>query len=114
MRNLVDNASRFTPDQGKIGLEAIRQNDWCQVSVTDSGIGIKEEDQERIFEPFCQLENPLAIEKSGAGLGLPLVKQIIEGHGGHIRVESEYGKGSRFIFTLPLSTSGQQFRTANA
>jgi signal transduction histidine kinase len=60
---------------------------------------------ERIFEPFCQLDNPPTREKGGTGLGLTLVKQIIEKHGGQIRVESEYGKGSRFTFTLPLATT---------
>ena len=103
--NLLSNATWFTPDGGKIKIEAVRKDDWCQVSVIDSGTGIKKEDQERIFEPFCQVENPPTREKGGTGLGLTLVKQIIERHGGQIRVESEYGKGSRFIFTLPLATA---------
>jgi len=100
--NLLSNAARFTPDGGKLKIEAVKEGDWCQVSVIDNGIGIKKEDQERIFEPFCQLDNPLTKEKRGTGLGLTVVKQIIEKHGGRIWVESEYGKGSRFIFTLPL------------
>jgi len=104
--NLLGNAAWFTPDGGKIKIEASRKDDWCQVSVIDSGTGIKKEDQERIFEPFCQLDNPPTREKGGTGLGLTLVKQIIEKHGGQIWVESEYGKGSRFIFTLPLATAG--------
>ena len=103
--NLLSNATRFTPGGGKLKIEAVREGDWCQVSVIDSGIGIKEEDQEQIFEPFCQLDNPLTKEKSGTGLGLALVKQIIEKHGGQVWVESEYGKGSRFTFTLPLATT---------
>ncbi len=101
--NLLSNATKFTPDGGKLKIEAVREGDWCQVSVIDNGIGIKKEDQEQIFEPFCQLDNPLTRERTGTGLGLALVKQIIEKHGGQIRVESEYGKGSRFIFTLPLA-----------
>ena len=105
--NLLSNATWFTPDGGKIKIEAVRKDDWCQVSVIDSGTGIKKEDQERIFEPFCQLDNPPTREKGGTGLGLMLVKQILEMHGGRIWVESEYGKGSRFIFTLPLATSNQ-------
>ena len=103
--NLVGNASKFTPEGGKVKIEAVRDGDWCQVSVIDNGIGIKKEDQERIFEPFCQLDNPLTKERSGTGLGLALVKQIIERHGGQIWVGSEYGKGSRFVFTLPLAES---------
>jgi len=103
--NLLSNATRFTPDGGKLKIEAVREGDWCQVSVIDNGIGIKKEDQERMFEPFYQLDNPLTKEKGGTGLGLTLVKQIIERHGGRIWVESEYGKGSRFTFTLPLATA---------
>jgi len=103
--NLLSNAAKFTPDGGELKIEAVRENDWCQVSVIDNGIGIKEEDQERIFEPFCQLDNPLTEEKDGTGLGLTLVKQIIERHGGRIWIESEYEKGSRFTFTLPLATA---------
>ncbi len=103
--NLLSNATKFTPDGGKLKIEAVREDNWCQVSVTDNGIGIKEENQEQIFEPFYQLDNPLIKERSGTGLGLALAKQIIEKHGGRIWVESEYGKGSRFTFTLPLATS---------
>jgi len=103
--NLLSNATWFSPDGGKLKIEAVRKGDWCQVSMIDNGTGIKKEDQERIFEPFCQLDNPLTREKGGTGLGLTLVKQIVERHGGQIRVESEYGKGSQFIFTLPLATS---------
>ena len=99
--NLLSNATRFTPDGGKLKIEAVRKNDWCQVSVVDNGIGIKQEDQERIFEPFYQLDNPLTKEKTGTGLGLALAKQIVERHGGKLWVESEYGKGSRFSFTIP-------------
>ena len=104
--NLLSNSIRFTPDGGRLKIKAIKEDNWCQVSVIDSGIGIKKEDQELIFEPFCQLDNHLTREKGGTGLGLALVKQIIEKHGGQIWVESEYGKGSRFTFTLPLATSG--------
>ena len=101
--NLLSNAAKFTPDGGKLKIEAVREDNWCRVSVIDNGIGIKKEDQEQIFEPFYQLDNPLTKGKSGTGLGLALVKQIIEKHGGQVWVESEYGKGSRFIFTLPLA-----------
>ena len=103
--NLVDNSSKFTPDGGKLKIEAVKKNNWCQVSVIDNGTGIKKEAQERIFEPFCQLDNPLVKNRSGTGLGLALVKQIVEKYGGRIWIESEYGKGSRFTFTLPLATA---------
>ena len=102
--NLLSNATKSTPDSGKLRVKAVRDGGWCQVSVIDNGIGIKKEDQERIFEPFYQLDNPLTRERRGTGLGLTLVKQIVERHGGQIWVDSEYGRGSRFTFTLPLAT----------
>jgi len=102
--NLLSNSSKFTPDGGKLEVEAVRENDWCRVSVIDNGIGIKQADQERIFGPFCQLDNPLNNNIGGTGLGLTIARQIVEKHGGRIWVESEYGRGSRFSFTLPLAT----------
>jgi len=101
--NLLSNAAKFTPDGGKLEVEAVRKGNWCQISVIDNGIGIKKEHQKSIFEPFYQLYNNLTKEKSGTGLGLAVTKQIIEKHSGRIWVESEYGKGSRFTFTLPLA-----------
>lgn len=105
--NFVDNSSKFTPDGGRLRIEAVREGDWCRVSMIDNGIGIKKENQGRIFEPFCRLNNPLAREKSGTGLGLSLVKQIVERYGGRVWVESKWGKGSRFTFTVPLATEGE-------
>jgi len=102
--NLLSNSTKFTPDGGRLKIEILREDNRCQVSVIDNGIGIKKEDQERIFEPFSQLDNPLTQKKEGTGLGLRIAKQIIEKHGGQIWVESEYKKGSRFTFTLPLAT----------
>ena len=106
--NLISNAAKFTHDGGKLTVEAVSKGDWCQVSVIDSGIGIKKKHQKKIFEPFYQVDNLLAKPKNGIGLGLAVNKQIIAKHGGQIWVESEYGKGSRFIFTLPLVTTAQQ------
>jgi len=100
--NLLSNSSRFTPEGGKIEIKAVSNGTHCQVSVTDNGIGIKKEDQERIFEPFCQLDKAPNPASSGTGLGLVVVKQIVEKHGGRVWVESEYGQGSRFSFTIPL------------
>lgn len=98
--NLLSNAIQFTPPGGKLGIEVSRQGDWCRVSVVDNGIGIRREDQERIFDPFIRL----APEErtAGTGLGLALARQFVEMCRGRIWVESEYQQGSRFIFTLPL------------
>jgi signal transduction histidine kinase len=71
--------------------------------MVDNGIGIRKEDQTSIFEPFTQLDTQPGERKQGTGLGLALTKQLIELLGGKIWVESEYGKGSRFSFTIPLA-----------
>lgn len=104
--NLLTNAIKYTSDGGKLKIEAVRDGDWCQVSVIDNGIGIKKEDQEWIFKPFTQIDVLPEEKREGAGLGLAISKQLVEMCGGKIWVESEYGKGSRFTFTLPLATSG--------
>lgn len=103
--NLLSNAIKFTPEGGKLKIEAVSENNHGRISVIDNGIGIKKDDQERIFEPFCRLEDQTGKKESGTGLGLTIAKQIIEKHSGRIWVESEYGKGSRFTFTLPLAGS---------
>jgi len=73
-----------------------------EVSVTDTGVGISQEDQKKLFQPFQQLESPLIKKYEGTGLGLSISKRIVELHGGRIWVESEEGKGSRFIFAIPV------------
>ena len=77
-----------------------------EISVTDTGIGIRREDLSRLFHAFAQLENPYTKNYEGTGLGLALSKRLVELHGGRIRVESEEGKGSNFIFTIPARQSG--------
>jgi signal transduction histidine kinase len=106
--NLLSNSTKFTPDGGKLKIEAVRDGDWCQLSVVDNGTGIKEEDWERIFDPFYQADSSMPKREEGTGLGLALVRQIVEQHGGRVWVESEYGKGSRFTFTLPLADRVQR------
>ena len=103
--NLLSNASKFTPESGKLTVEVVKENNQCRISVVDNGIGVKKDDQERIFEPFSQLDSYLAKGEGGTGLGLAIVKQIIEKHGGRIWVESEYRKGSCLTFTLPLAAA---------
>jgi signal transduction histidine kinase len=104
--NLLSNAIKFTPDGGKLSLETNRKGNVCQVSMVDNGIGIRQEDQTFIFEPFIQLDTQPGERKQGTGLGLALTRQLVELLGGKIWVESEYGKGSRFSFTIPLAEKG--------
>jgi signal transduction histidine kinase len=103
--NLLSNAVKFTPEGGRIGINARQTNGAVEISVTDTGIGIALEDQPRIFEEFRQVGGDYAHKKEGTGLGLTLAKKFVELHGGKIWVESEAGKGSTFIFTLPITAT---------
>ncbi len=103
MYNLLSNAAKFTPDGGKISIEALRQKNIIQVSVSDTGIGLSKEEQGKVFDEFYQVRNEQEAKSQGTGLGLSLVKKYIEMHGGRILVESKgSGKGSKFSFTLPI------------
>jgi signal transduction histidine kinase len=99
MLNLLSNAVKFTPDGGRIGVKAGPADGGVQISVSDTGVGIKPEDQQVIFEEFRQVGDD-SHKREGTGLGLTLTKKLIELHGGSIGVESEVGKGSTFTFTL--------------
>jgi signal transduction histidine kinase len=101
--NLLANAVKFTPDGGGIEIRASRTDGKAEISVSDTGIGIAPEDQEAIFEEFRQVGTDYARKREGTGLGLALVKRLVELHGGQIWVKSEAGKGSTFTFTLPLT-----------
>jgi len=101
--NLLSNASKFTEQGGRMRIHVGRKGDYCQVAVIDTGIGIKKEDQEHVFEAFVQGETLSDRKKEGTGLGLTLTKRFVEAIGGRIWMESEYGKGSTFIFTIPLA-----------
>ncbi|MFA5200356.1 MAG: HAMP domain-containing sensor histidine kinase, partial [Candidatus Omnitrophota bacterium] len=98
--NLVGNALKFTPQNGKIGISAHCSNKIIQIDVKDNGFGIPEEAQEHLFEEFYRVDNKINQEVKGTGLGLALIKHIIEAHGGRIWVKSKLGEGSTFSFTL--------------
>ncbi|MFN3531812.1 MAG: ammonium transporter [Candidatus Brocadia sp.] len=102
MFNLLSNAVKFTPENGRITINAKHLNQDVQIAVSDTGIGIKPEDMDKLFEPFRQVDGSYARRYEGTGLGLALTKRLVELHGGRIWVKSEYGKGSTFTFTLPL------------
>jgi signal transduction histidine kinase len=103
--NLLSNAVKFTPEGGRIGINAKQADGSVEISVSDTGIGISPEDQAKIFEEFRQVGGDYAHKREGTGLGLTLAKKFIELHGGKIWVESEVGKGSTFSFTLPERSS---------
>lgn len=100
--NLISNGIRYTPPGGRVRVTLEEKDGWAIGTVEDTGIGIAPEDQEKIFEEFYRTPQAKKMEPHGSGLGLPLVKRIVEGHGGTIEVESALGKGSRFSFRLPV------------
>jgi len=105
--NLLGNAIKFT-EQGEVSVEVTVSNEMFLVSVSDTGPGISEAEQKRIFEEFQQADSSSTREKGGTGLGLSIAKGIIEMHGGRIWVESTLGKGSTFRFTLPVRVERQR------
>ncbi len=106
--NLVDNAYHYTPADGKIKVRLHSKDGDVQVDVSDTGIGIAPEDQERVFERFYRGEHPMVLETPGTGLGLSIVKQLVEMHQGRIWMKSKGvpGQGSTFSFTLPINQTG--------
>ncbi|MCK4339033.1 MAG: response regulator [Candidatus Cloacimonetes bacterium] len=104
MFNLLSNAVKFTPDGGAINVNVNCKESEIIISVADTGIGIKPEDQKSIFREFEQLDSSYSKTHEGTGLGLTLTKRLVELHGGHIWVESEgKGKGSKFTFAIPIN-----------
>ena len=103
--NLLNNAVKFTPDEGQITIQSRKVDDAIEIAIKDSGIGISVEDTIRIFESFRQAKEDTAglRKQEGTGLGLSLSKRMVELHGGTMWVESEVGVGSNFFFTLPAS-----------
>jgi two-component system sensor histidine kinase SenX3 len=103
VRNLVDNAIRYTRPGGRVDVEVRADGDDVVLSVSDTGIGIPTRDLDRIFERFYRVDRARSRETGGTGLGLSIVRHVIENHGGTIRVESELGRGTRFEVRLPAA-----------
>jgi signal transduction histidine kinase len=100
--NLIYNAIKFTPDGGTIEVSASREEEFIKIAVSDSGCGIPEDKLEKIFERFYQIDSSLTRKIGGSGIGLSIVKEFVELHGGQISVESKPEVGSVFTFTLPF------------
>jgi len=101
--NLINNAIKFT-EKGDIQLDCRAEGNWINISVSDSGMGIKEGDIDQLFKPFRQVDTGLSRLHEGTGLGLSICSHLIHLLGGEIEVQSEWGKGSKFTFTLPIRT----------
>jgi two-component system phosphate regulon sensor histidine kinase PhoR len=104
--NLLDNAIKYTPDSGRIVIEAKEEAGDVALVVRDNGIGIPASDLDRIFERFFRVDRARSRELGGTGLGLSIVKHLVEAHGGTISVESRLGEGSAFTARFPKATSG--------
>jgi signal transduction histidine kinase len=103
MTNLVSNALRYTPENGKVIIHSEIENDSVRISVADSGRGIPADAIEMIFDKFVQVKQATDSMPGSVGLGLAIAKEVVEAHGGKIWVESIVGKGSTFHFTIPRS-----------
>ncbi len=103
LRNLINNAVRYTPEGGIIRINAKRSNDKIIITIQDTGIGIPKEDLAKIFDEFYRSKNAREFVNFGSGLGLSLVKQIVESYQGTIEVQSELNKGTTFILSFPIN-----------
>jgi PAS domain S-box-containing protein len=106
LHNLLSNAVKFTPDGGKVRVEAAPRDRFAEISVADTGIGILEDEHQAVFDKFYQVRS--ATKGGGTGLGLAITKRLVEQHGGRIWLKSEPNKGSCFTFTIPLEQSYEE------
>ena len=102
LTNLLENALKYSGDEKRITLRARSTADSVVFTITDNGVGLTRAERKRIFEPFFQADQKLTRAREGCGLGLAIVREIVTAHGGAIEVQSEPGKGSDFVVTLPL------------
>jgi signal transduction histidine kinase len=108
--NLVDNAIRFTPGGGEVHVVAARVNGSVEVRVADTGVGIAQEHLPRLFDRFYRVDPARSQKDGGTGIGLAIARSVVEAHGGHIRAESESGRGSTFTFDLPTASAAAPTR----
>lgn len=102
LSNLLSNAFKFSPEHSAVTVSAVRNGNFIEVSVADSGVGIPPEDVTRLFQKFVQIGSKATKGEKGTGLGLAIVKKIVEFHGGKVWVTSTLGQGSTFTFSLPI------------
>jgi PAS domain S-box-containing protein len=113
--NLLSNAIKFTPQGGEVTLTAQPDGaDWVSLSVSDTGIGIPPEQIDNALSAFGQVDNPFTRSQEGTGLGLPIVKSLVELHGGQFQIESAVGKGTKIIMTMPAQKAAAGARQSDA
>ena len=104
-QNLIENAIRYTPPGGTITLSVEEKNDDLAIKIADTGVGIPDNQKDRVFTKFFRAKNVVQLETEGSGLGLFITKNIILGHGGTISFVSTEGKGTTFTILLPMKSS---------
>jgi PAS domain S-box-containing protein len=110
MDNLIANAVKFTPKEGKISVELKDRNDQIEISISDTGVGIAKENLPKVFNKFQQFRRTEGAGYKGTGLGLAIVKELVEMHKGEIKVKSEFNRGSKFTFSLPKMEAREVFK----
>ena len=110
MDNLIANAVKFTPKEGKISVELKDRNDQIEISISDTGIGIAKENLPKVFNKFQQFSRTEGAGYKGTGLGLAIVKELVKMHKGEIKVKSEFNRGSKFTFSLPKMEAIEVFK----
>src|SRR5699024_8485735 len=103
--NIISNALKYSPDGGMVRFALWTENDEMKVSISDEGMGIPQENVDRIFDRFYRADRARSRAMGGTGLGLAIAKEMVVAHGGRIRAESEEGKGTTIILTLPYEES---------
>ncbi|TGJ99147.1 PAS domain S-box protein [Leptospira semungkisensis] len=106
--NLLGNAVKFTEEQGSIYVSVSKERDFWLVEITDTGIGIPDEEQRKVFDAFYQVKNARTKDTEGTGLGLSIVKKLVEAHNGSIRLKSREGIGTSFFISLPVLDKGER------
>ena len=102
LQNLIENAVKYTPDHGKIEIGAEFGKEFLKFRIKDNGVGVPLKDQAKLFSKFFRADNVVRMQTEGSGLGLFMVQNIISRHGGDITFNSEEGRGTEFVFTIPI------------
>ena len=105
VHNLIANAIQYSPDGSRVGIGVERRRRLVEIAVTDQGVGIPEDERDRVFERFFRVDQARTRHTGGTGLGLGIVKHAVQNHGGDVRVWSQLGSGSTFTIRLPEASS---------